>query len=149
MDRKEEKKEGRGEKWGGKRKLSDLLKVIRSLQDQHSWAQRWTPAQGLSAKKMPPLIIRKTCISHQEAKHCFPFKTGEKVAVATALSCTDGSKLDQPLQNRASRKVLFLWDENHWKRKLFQNRSFHHVWGTSEPCCGVGKAQGESQAGLV
>lgn len=133
MDREEEKAEGRGEKWGGKGKLSDLLKVIRSLQDQHGWAQRWMTALGLSAKKMPPLLIRRMCISHQEAKHCFPFKTGKKVVVATGLGCAGGSNLDQPVQNRASRKVLFLCGENNWKRKLFQYRDFLYGWDAIPP----------------
>lgn len=96
---------------------------------------------------MPPLIIRKMCIWHQEAKHCFPFKTENRAVVATGLGCTERSNLGQPLQNRASRKDLFLCGEKHWKRKLFQYRGFLHGWDASDSCCRVGKAQQEIPGG--
>jgi len=44
------------------------------------------PALGLSAKKMPPLIIRKMCASHQEANYCFPSRQGKKWLWLLALA---------------------------------------------------------------
>lgn len=143
----EEGKEGRGEKQWAKGKLSDLLKGTRSLQGQQGWAQRWMPALGLCAKKMPSLIIRKMCVWHQKVKHSFPFKTEKKALVAAGLGCTESSELNQLPQKGASRKVLFLHGGKHWKRKLFPYRGFLCGGDTSSSCCRVDKPQQENQGG--
>lgn len=123
----EEGKEGRGKKQWAKGKLSDLLKGTRSLQDQHGWAQHWTPALGLCAKKMPSPRIRKTYVDIRRQSTVFPSRQRKGQWWLLALAALRAQSWTNLLRTGRAENPSFFLVEN-TERERFPVKGLSPWW---------------------